>query len=79
MKLVNVSKLTSATTVDDGNDIPNVFDLKKAKAKNRIPSIKKGVYGGVGGYGGYSILPALMGLNSADGDGGEGGGDGGGG
>lgn len=73
MKLANIVKLKSATTIDDGKDLDNVFINKIPKVKKKVPSIKKGPYGGVG-Y--YYPLP-VGGTDTTGGEGGEGG-DGGG-
>lgn len=73
MKLANIVKLKSATTIDDGKDLDNVFVNKIPKVKKKVPSIKKGPYGGVG-Y--YYPLP-VGGTDTTGGEGGEGG-DGGG-
>lgn len=76
MKLANLVNLKSKTTVDDGKDLENVYTTKAPKPKRKVPSIKKGPYGGVGYY-----YPLPMGGTDTTGgeSGGDGGGDGGGG
>jgi hypothetical protein len=78
MKLANIVNLKSKTTVDDGKDLDNVFVNKSPKAKRKVPSIKKGPYGGVGYY--YPLPMGgtdTTGGEASDGGGGDGGGAGG--
>jgi hypothetical protein len=75
MKLANIVNLKSKTTVDDGKDLDNVFVNKSPKVKRKVPSIKKGPYGGVG-Y--YYPLP-MGGTDTTGGEASDGGGGGGGG